>query len=72
MPASFTVKRSLDLRAPADELFPRVADFNAWRRGAPPRGYGAVQAARRPQIAEPFNTHNVAEFTFEPHVQSTT
>jgi hypothetical protein len=35
MPASFTVKRSLDIRAPADRLFPHVADFNAWPAWSP-------------------------------------
>ena len=35
MPASFTVKRSLDIRAPADRLFPQVADFNAWPAWSP-------------------------------------
>ena len=35
MPASFTVKRSLDIRAPADRLFPHVADFNAWSAWSP-------------------------------------
>jgi uncharacterized protein YndB with AHSA1/START domain len=35
MPASFTVKRSLDIRAPADRLFPQIADFNAWSAWSP-------------------------------------
>ncbi|HTE36653.1 MAG TPA: SRPBCC family protein [Reyranella sp.] len=35
MPASFTVKRSLDIRAPADRLFPQIADFNAWPAWSP-------------------------------------
>ncbi len=35
MPATFTVKRSLDIRAPADRLFSRVADFNAWSAWSP-------------------------------------
>ena len=35
MPASFTVKRSLDIRAPTDRLFPQVADFNAWSAWSP-------------------------------------
>ena len=35
MPASFTVKRSLDMRAPADRLFPQIADFNAWPAWSP-------------------------------------
>jgi len=35
MPASFTVKRSLDIRAPADRLFPYIADFNAWPAWSP-------------------------------------
>lgn len=35
MPASFTVKRSLDMRAPADRIFPHVADFNAWPAWSP-------------------------------------
>jgi hypothetical protein len=35
MPASFTVRRSLDIRAPADRLFPHVADFNAWSAWSP-------------------------------------
>lgn len=35
MPASFTVKRSLDIRAPADRLFPLIADFNAWSAWSP-------------------------------------
>lgn len=35
MPASFIVKRSLDIGAPADRLFPHVADFNAWPAWSP-------------------------------------
>jgi len=35
MPASFTVKRSLDIRASADRLFPQIADFNAWSAWSP-------------------------------------
>jgi hypothetical protein len=35
MPASFTVKRSLDMRAPADRLFPQIAYFNAWSAWSP-------------------------------------
>jgi len=110
MPASFTVKRSLDMRAPADRLFPHVADFNAWSAWSPyekrdpamkrrfsgnPSGVGAVYewdgnrnvGQGRMEILEstppskvridlqfmkPFKAHNVAEFTFDPHGQSTT
>jgi len=35
MPASFTVKRSLDIRAPADRLFRQIAEFNAWSAWSP-------------------------------------
>ena len=35
MPASFTVKRSLDIRSPADRLFPQIADFNALSAWSP-------------------------------------
>ncbi len=35
MPASFTVKRSLGIRAPADRLFRQIADFNAWSAWSP-------------------------------------
>ena len=35
MPATFTVKRSLDIRAPADRLYPQVADFHAWAAWSP-------------------------------------
>jgi hypothetical protein len=35
VPASFIVERSLDIRAPADRIFPHVADFNAWFAWSP-------------------------------------
>lgn len=35
MPATFTVKRSLDIRAPAEKLFPQIADFHAWSAWSP-------------------------------------
>jgi hypothetical protein len=35
MAASFTVTRSLDMRAPADRLFPHIADFHAWAAWSP-------------------------------------
>jgi len=54
MPATFTVKRSLDIRAPADRLYPQVADFHAWAAWSPyekkdpamKRSYGAVTAGK--------------------------
>jgi uncharacterized protein YndB with AHSA1/START domain len=35
MPATFTVQRSLDIRAPADRLYPHIADFHAWAAWSP-------------------------------------
>ena len=35
MPATFTVKRALEIRAPADKLYPHVADFHAWAAWSP-------------------------------------
>jgi hypothetical protein len=35
MPATFTVQRSLDIRAPADKLYPHIADFHAWAAWSP-------------------------------------
>lgn len=35
MPASFTVTRSIDIRAPAEKLYPHVADFHAWAAWSP-------------------------------------
>jgi hypothetical protein len=35
MPATFTVQRSLDIRAPVDKLFPQIADFHAWSAWSP-------------------------------------
>ena len=35
MPASFTVTRSIDIRAPADRLYPHIADFHAWAAWSP-------------------------------------
>jgi len=35
MAATFTVKRSLDIRAPAERLFPQIADFHAWAAWSP-------------------------------------
>jgi hypothetical protein len=110
MPATFTVTRSLDIRAPADRIFPHVADFNAWRAWSPyekrdpamkrrlsgaSSGVGAVYEwngnrnvgqgrmelleSAPPsrlridlQFLKPVKAHNVAEFTFDPHGDSTT
>lgn len=35
MPASFTVTRSIDIRAPAETLYPHIADFHAWAAWSP-------------------------------------
>ena len=35
MPASFTVTRSIDIRAPAERLYPHIADFHAWAAWSP-------------------------------------
>src|SRR6476620_10568915 len=35
MAATFTVKRSLDIRAPAERLFPEIADFRTWAAWSP-------------------------------------
>ncbi len=35
MPASFTVTRSIDIRAPAEKLYPHIADFHAWAAWSP-------------------------------------
>ena len=35
MPASFTVRRSIDIRAPAEKLYPHIADFHAWAAWSP-------------------------------------
>ena len=35
MADSFTVKRSFDISAPADRLFPHIADFHGWAAWSP-------------------------------------
>jgi uncharacterized protein YndB with AHSA1/START domain len=35
MPATFTVKRSLEIRAPAARIYPHIADFHAWAAWSP-------------------------------------
>ncbi|CAN5529451.1 K(+)-transporting ATPase subunit F [soil metagenome] len=35
MPASFTVTRSIDIRAPAEKLYPHIADYHAWAAWSP-------------------------------------
>jgi hypothetical protein len=62
MPASFTVARSLDIRAPAESLHPHIADFHAW-------SLSKVKVDLR--FMKPFVAHNTAEFTLESRGQNT-
>jgi uncharacterized protein YndB with AHSA1/START domain len=104
-PDSFRVERSAVVNAPADKVFPLIADFHEWLKWSPwegrdpqlkrtysgaERGKGAVYAwdgnknvgSGRMEILEadtptkirikldflkPFEAHNTAEFTMQPH-----
>jgi uncharacterized protein YndB with AHSA1/START domain len=104
-PDSFRVVRSAVVNAPADKVFPLIADFHEWLKWSPwegrdpqlkrtysgaERGKGAVYAwdgnknvgSGRMEILEadtptkirikldflkPFEAHNTAEFTMQPH-----
>jgi uncharacterized protein YndB with AHSA1/START domain len=106
---AFRVERSLDIAAPAEKIYPLIADFRAWTQWSPyenrdpnlQRSYGGVasgvgatygwegnknvgsgrmqilQAAPPSrlvidlQFLKPFKAHNQAEFTLQPHGNTT-
>jgi uncharacterized protein YndB with AHSA1/START domain len=108
-PDEFSVQRAAVIDAPAEQVFPLVADFHEWRKWSPwedrdaelkrsysgaGRGKGAIYAwegnrnvgsgrmeileANAPSLVkiqldflEPFEAHNIAEFTMLPHGNAT-